>query len=143
MKFFEFLTTVVQALTTIIQDVFVFVGAMALLAFLAVWAVARLPSDNPLKRILYALSLRIGATVGAGVVAIPATSIPGLGEAYDIAVPCALIYFWITLIRQAAAILRDSRGPVAIADSDPPVSPDAGVRPPLLKRDHEAPRLPR
>jgi|ERR1035438_3267858 hypothetical protein len=137
MNFFE-------TVTDIVHSVLVFAGAMALFAFLGLWAIARLPSDNPLRRILYLLSVRVGVSAGAAVAAIPATSIPGLGEAYDIAVPCALVWFWITLIRQVAAILRDSRGPVARAHSDPPASPDADDRPLLPRRDdHESPRLPR
>ena len=145
MKFFEFLIAVVQALTTIIQDGFVFGGAMTLLAVLTALKIAQLPSGNPLKRILYALSLRVAATVGAGIVAIPADAIlPPVGLAYDLAVPCALVWFWITLIRQVAAILKDSRDPAAIAHSDHPASPDADARPRLLRpAADESPRIPR
>ena len=148
MKFFEFLIAVVQALTTIIQDGFVFGGAMTLVAVLTVLKIAQLPSDNPLKRVIYALSLRIGATVEAGIAAVPAEGIPGVNVAYDLVVPAALLYWWVTLAREVLAILRDSRRPAAvIVHSDhgqPPASPDAADRPLLPGRDdNESPRLPR
>jgi hypothetical protein len=146
MKFFEFLIAVVQALTTIIRDGFVFGGAMTLLAVLTVLKIAQLPVENPLRRILFALSVRIGATVGAGVAAIPAATIPGVDVAYDLAAPLALLYFWITLIRDVLAILRDSRRPaaaIACYGDAPPASADPDARLRVLGHDDEAPRFPR
>jgi len=63
--------------------------------------VSSLPDHNPLKRILTALSYRMGATVLAGVVAVPVEPIPGLDVIYDLAVPIALIWYWLTFFRDA------------------------------------------
>jgi hypothetical protein len=105
---------------TIIHDLLIFIGVMAVLLVILVIAIARLPSDNPLKRILYLLSLRIGAMIGAGAIAIPVEPIPGLDVVYDIAAPLALAYFWITFFRQAATIWKSAK--------PPPEPPDANDR---------------
>jgi hypothetical protein len=94
---------------TIIHDLLIFIGAMAVVLVILVIAIARLPSDNPLRRILQALSLRIGAMLGAGAIAIPIEPIPGLDVVYDIAAPLALAYFWITFFRQAAMIWKSAK----------------------------------
>ena len=85
----------------IIRDLLIFVGAMAALLVAAVIVVSRLPDANPLKRILTALCYRLGATLAAGVVAIPIEPIPGIDVAYDIGVPIALIWYWWTFFRDA------------------------------------------
>src|SRR5262249_29200617 len=56
--------------------------------------ISMLSNDNPLKRILTALSYRIGATLAAGM-------IPGLDALYDIAIPIAVIWYWFTFFRDA------------------------------------------
>jgi hypothetical protein len=81
------LSTIAQ----IIRDLLIFVVAMTTLLMALVVVVSKMPQDNPLKRILTALSYRIGATVAAGAVAIPIEPIPGIDALYDIAVPVALI----------------------------------------------------
>ena len=58
-----------------------------------------MPDDNPLKRIMVALSYRIGATAAAGLLAIPATPIPGLDAIVDIGAPVALLWYWYTFFR--------------------------------------------
>ena len=63
--------------------------------------VSMLPDDNPLKRILTTLSYRIGATLAAGMIAVPVEPIPGLDVLYDIAIPIALIWYWSTFFRDA------------------------------------------
>src|SRR4029079_11884188 len=63
--------------------------------------ISMLPDDNPLKRILTALSYRIGATLAAGMIAVPVEPIPGLDVLYDIAIPIALIWYWFTFFRDA------------------------------------------
>lgn len=94
---------------TIIHDLLIFTGAMAVLLVIVVIAIPRLPSDSPLKRILHALSLRIAAMMGAGAVAIPIEPIPGLDVVYDVAAPLALAYFWMTFFRQATAIWKSAK----------------------------------
>ena len=61
-----------------------------------------MPDDNPLKRILSALSWRVGATFAAGALAIPIEPIPGLDTLYDIGVPIALLWYWFTFFKGAA-----------------------------------------
>jgi hypothetical protein len=63
--------------------------------------VSKLPSANPLKRLLTALCYRLGATLAAGAIAIPLEPIPGIDLAYDVAVPIALIWYWFTFFRDA------------------------------------------
>ena len=102
---------VLQATVAIIQALLLFAFGTAALLGLLLIIIARLPSDNPLKRILAALSLRVGAVAAAGIVAIPIEPIPVLDVLYDVAVPAALLYFWLTLFREVTAILRGSRRP--------------------------------
>jgi hypothetical protein len=90
-----------STIADIIRDLLIFVGAMAALLVAAVVVVSKLPDTNPLKRILSALCYRFGATLAAGVVAIPLEPIPGIDVAYDIGVPIALIWYWWTFFRDA------------------------------------------
>jgi hypothetical protein len=60
-----------------------------------------MPESNPLKRVLSALSYRLGATIAAGAVAIPIEPIPGIDMLYDFGVPIALIWYWYTFFRDA------------------------------------------
>jgi hypothetical protein len=94
----------------IIRDLLIFVGVMFALCIVFIVVISNMPDDNPLKRILTALSYRLGATLTAGAVAIPVEPIPGLDVLYDIAVPIALIWYWFTFFRDA---LRSSGGRAA------------------------------
>ena len=88
-----------SAFEAILRDLLIFVFAMsALLAALLV-VVSRLRDDNPLKRIMVALSYRVGATAAVGMVAVPATPIPGLDVLVDIGAPLALLWYWWTFFR--------------------------------------------
>ena len=90
-----------SAIERIVRDLLVFVVAMsAILAALLV-IISRMPDDNPLKRIMVALSYRVGATAAAGMLVIPATPIPGLDTVIDIGAPIALIWYWWTFFRDA------------------------------------------
>ena len=103
----------------IIRDLLVFVGAMFVLLIALVVVVSRLPNDNPLKRILTALSYRIGATAAAGLVAIPVEPIPGLDGVYDIVVPLVLIWYWYTFFRDVV----HTRNTAPPSDVLPPGTP--------------------
>ena len=99
------------ALEAIIRDLLIFVVAMsALLAALLV-VVSRMPDENPLKRMMVALSYRVGATAAAGMIAIPATPIPGLDAVIDIGAPIALLWYWWTFFRD----IRMAAGRPAVA----------------------------
>lgn len=91
----------VSAVTEIIRDLLIFVVAMTVLLIVLLVVVAKLPHDNPLKRVLTLLSYRVGATLLAGAVAVPVEPIPGLDALYDIGIPIALIWYWFTFFRDA------------------------------------------
>jgi len=102
----------------LIRDLLIFIAVMFALCIMLVVVVSLLPESNPLKRVLTALSYRLGATVMAGAIAVPVEPIPGLDVLYDIAVPIALIWYWYTFFRDAThrgphARRRRSRCPAA------------------------------
>ena len=92
-----------SSIEAIIRDLLIFVVAMSALMVALLVIVSRLPDDNPLKRIMVALSYRIGATAAAGLLAIPATPIPGFDAVVDIGAPLALLWYWYTFFRDARA----------------------------------------
>ena len=85
----------------IIRDLLIFIAATFAMCIVLIVVVSNLPDQNPLKRILTALSYRVGATLLAGAVAVPIEPIPGLDVLYDLAVPIALIWYWLTFFRDA------------------------------------------
>ena len=85
----------------IIRDLLIFVAVMTALLIILIVVVSKMPSDNPLKRVLTALCYRIGATAAAGALAVPVEPIPGLDALYDIGVPILLIWYWFTFFRDA------------------------------------------
>lgn len=94
-----------SAFEAILRDLLIFVFAMsALLAALLV-VVSRMPDSNPLKRVVVALSYRVGATAAVGMLAVPATPVPGLDVLIDIGAPLALLWYWWTFFRD----LRSNR----------------------------------
>jgi len=95
----------------IIRDLLIFVAVMFALCIVLIVVISKMPDDNPLKRILTALSYRLAATLAAGAVAVPVEPIPGLDVLYDIAVPIALIWYWFTFFRDA---LHSSGGGTAV-----------------------------
>ena len=74
--------------------------------------ISKLPDDNPLKRVFTALSWRIAAMFGAGMLAIPIEPIPGLDVLYDVGAPIALIYFWYTFFRDVRKPRLPRGGPI-------------------------------
>jgi hypothetical protein len=90
-----------QAIVELIRDLLIFIAVMFALCIVLIVVISVLPNDNPLKRILTALSYRIGATLAAGMIAIPVEPIPGLDVVYDIAIPIALLWYWFTFFRNA------------------------------------------
>ena len=88
-----------NAVERIIRDLLVFVVAMTVVLSALIVIISRMPNDNPLKRVLVALSYRVGATAAAGMLVIPATPIPGLDTIVDFGAPFALIWYWWTFFR--------------------------------------------
>jgi hypothetical protein len=119
----------------IIRDLLIFVVAMTALLIVLIVVVSRMPDDNPLKRILSALSYRIGATAAAGAVAIPIEPIPGLDGLYDIAVPIVLIWYWYTFFRDV--IRGRSRAAPHAPQPYPPQSPASPLQPPQKQIAHD------
>ncbi|MGP0090709.1 MAG: hypothetical protein ACLPKB_12230 [Xanthobacteraceae bacterium] len=85
----------------IIRDLLIFVVVMFALLITLVVVISKMPADNPLKRVLTALSYRVGATLAAGAFAIPIEPIPGVDVLYDIGIPALLIWYWYTFFRDA------------------------------------------
>jgi hypothetical protein len=100
-----------SAIAEIIRDLLIFVVAMTALLIALIVVVSKMPDDNPLKRLLSALSYRVGATVAAGAVAIPIEPIPGIDALYDVAVPIALIWYWFTFFRDAGRMMTNATSP--------------------------------
>jgi hypothetical protein len=127
---------ILSTVADIIRDLLIFVVAMSALLIVLVVVVSRMPDDNPLKRILSALSYRIGATAAAGAVAIPIEPIPGLDGIYDIAVPIVLIWYWYTFFRD---LLRGrSQGPQPHAPQPRAAQPSAPpLQPPQKQVAHD------
>jgi hypothetical protein len=69
---------VLSAIEAIVRDLLIFVAVMTALFIVLIVIVSMLPADNSLKRILTALSYRVGATAAAGALAIPIEPVPGL-----------------------------------------------------------------
>ena len=119
-----------SSIAEIVRDLLIFVAVMTALLIAFVVIVSRMPESNPLKRVLSALSYRLGATVAAGVVAIPLEPIPGIDVLYDLDVPIALIWYWYTFFRDArrlAANPRPSAGEMGAAQENI-ASPEMRVR---------------
>jgi hypothetical protein len=88
-----------SAVERIIRDLLIFIVAMSVVLAALLVIISRMPNDNPLKRILVALSYRVGATAAAGMLVIPATTIPGLDGIVDFGAPLALLWYWWTFFR--------------------------------------------
>ena len=77
----------------IIRDLLIFVVVIAALLITLVVVISKMPDTNPLKRLLTALSYRLGATLAAGAIAVPLEPIPGVDTLYDIGIPLLLIWY--------------------------------------------------
>lgn len=86
---------------------------MFVLLIALIVVVSRLNDENPLKRVLSALSYRAAATLAAGAVALPFEFVPGIDAVYDIAAPIGLVWFWYTFFRDLhrGALWSGSRPP--------------------------------
>ena len=80
-----------STIAEIIRDLLIFVGVIAALLITLLVIVSKMPDTNPLKRVLTALSYRLGATLAAGALAVPLEPIPGIDVLYDIGVPIVLV----------------------------------------------------
>ena len=97
-----------SSIAEIIRDLLIFVAVMTALLIALIIVVSNMPDTNPLKRLLTALTYRVGATVAAGAVAIPIEPIPGIDALYDFAVPILLIWYWFTFFRDAGRVMSNT-----------------------------------
>jgi hypothetical protein len=98
-----------SSIAEIIRDLLIFVVVMTALLITLVVVISKMPDSNPLKRLLTALSYRLGATLAAAAVAVPLEPIPGIDTLYDIGVPIALIWYWFMFFRDASHVKSDPR----------------------------------
>jgi hypothetical protein len=106
-----------ETVAEIFRDLLIFVGAMFVLFIVLIVVVSKLKDDNPLKRVLSALSYRAAATLAVSAVALPVEFIPGVDVLYDIAAPIGLAWFWYTFFRdlyRGAQPPKDRRPPIII-----------------------------
>jgi hypothetical protein len=108
---------VLSTIAEIIRDLLIFVAVMTGMLVVLIVTVSKMPDSNPLKRLLTALTYRIGATAAAGALAIPIEPIPGLDAAYDVAVPLLLLWYWFTFFRDM--FFRGGRRTSRVAPSAP------------------------
>jgi hypothetical protein len=106
-----------EIVAEIFRDLLIFVGAMFVLFIALIVVVSKLNDDNPLKRVLSALSYRAAATLAVGAVALPVEFIPGIDALYDIAAPIGLVWFWYTFFRDL------HRGTLPPGNRPPPSKP--------------------
>ena len=104
----------ISNIAEIVRDLLIFVAVMMALFILFIVVVSKMPNDNPLKRLLTALTYRVGATLAASLVAIPIEPIPLIDALYDIAVPIALIWYWFTFLRDAGGMMRSPSEPASV-----------------------------
>ena len=97
-----------STIAEIIRDLLIFVGVIAALLITLLVIVSKMPDTNPLKRVLTALSYRLGATLAAGALAIPLEPIPGIDALYDIGVPIVLVWYWFTFFRDARRTMSNA-----------------------------------
>jgi predicted permease len=96
-----------ETIAEIFRDLLIFVVAMFALLIVLIVVIAKLPDDNPLKRVLTALCYRVGATAAAGLIAVPVEPIPLLDLLYDVGVPVLLIIYWIGFFKNAYRIMSE------------------------------------
>jgi len=68
----------------LIRDLLIFIAVMFALCIVLIVVISMLSNDNPLKRILTALSYRIGATLAAGMIVGMLSGLPnGVSTLYE------------------------------------------------------------
>jgi hypothetical protein len=118
-----------SSIAEIVRDLLIFIAVMTALLIALVVIVSRMPDTNPLKRVLSALSYRLGATIAAGAVAIPIEPIPGVDMLYDFGVPIALIWYWYTFFRDARRLAAEPRpGQPQVAPEKPGTGAGQGTQ---------------
>jgi hypothetical protein len=102
---------VLSTLAEVLRDIFIVIGVMTALLVVLIVLIAKMRADNPLKRLLKALSYRMGATIAAGALAIPIEPIPGLDVLYDIGAPLLLLLYWVSFFKNARSTMSYPSAP--------------------------------
>jgi hypothetical protein len=89
------------------------VSVAGLAVILAIVA-ARMPPDNPLRKVLHALCTRLVAMLGVGAVAIPLQPIPGLDAIYDVGAIGVAAYLAYTFFRELNVIWKQTHQAPAV-----------------------------
>jgi hypothetical protein len=113
-----------ESAVELIRDLLIFIVAMIALLIAFIVIVAKMPDNNAFKRILSALCYRVGATVVAGVLALPIEPIPGVDVIYDLGAILALVWYWFTFFRDTCKPAFHSTRSLP---SRPPPPPDLFV----------------
>jgi hypothetical protein len=120
-----------------IEFVFVFALAFIALFITLLIVVSKMPNGNPLKMVLSALLHRLGATAGLMVIDPVATTLPVVGEVWDLATIAWLIYFWYTFFKQLPAMHAASHKAAHAASPQRPMArsfPGQPTQPLQIKR---------
>jgi hypothetical protein len=104
MGIFDFLALALMCGTSV-------TGLAVILAIVA----ARMPPDNPLRKVLHALCTRLVAMLGVGAVAIPIQPIPGLDAIYDVGAIGVAAYLAYTFFRELNVIWKQTHQAPTIA----------------------------
>jgi hypothetical protein len=96
---------VLSNLAEVLRDIFIVIGVMTALLVVLIVIITKMRADNPLKRLLKALSYRMGATIAAGALAIPIEPIPGLDVLYDIGAPLLLLLYWVSFFKNVRSTM--------------------------------------
>ena len=91
----------------IVRDLLIVVGALTVLLVVVVIVAVKMPAHNPIKRVLTGLCWRLGATVAAGLFAIPIEAIPAADLVYDVGAPVVLLLYWISFFKNAGRMMSD------------------------------------
>ena len=116
-----------ESVVELVRDLLIFMVAMAALLVMLIVIVSKMPDNNPFKRILSALCYRVGATVAAGVLALPIEPIPGLDAVYDFSAVLALAWYWFTFFRDAGRPVFHAPGSLPPRPR-PPANPFVGTK---------------
>lgn len=105
-----------ESIVEIVKYLLIFIAVMFAMFIVLLVVISKMPDDNPLKRILTAMSYRVAATLGVTAVAIPLEVVPPVEVAYDIGAPILLAWYWFTFFRGVYRGQFGDRRPVAGSD---------------------------
>lgn len=117
-----------EAIVEFLADIvkYIVLGAIALVALtlLSFYLASKLPPDNPLYRLMNALSQRLAVTTGLFIITPPIELIPVFDALYDIGAAAFLGWYWWRFIHEELLTShRPAPKTTMVVDIDPPASP--------------------